>query len=75
MRYSRLSRSGQITLGNVDHIHTRILAEVANGPITPDAGAVSHGRGLLVVPDIHANSSGVSHSGIANAGLNSLVVL
>jgi len=52
----------QITLQNVDNIKTRIVAEAANGPTTPDADTVLHERGVMVIPDILANAGGVTVS-------------
>ena len=52
----------QITLENVDNIKTRIIAEAANGPTTPDADAALHERGVMVIPDILANAGGVTVS-------------
>ena len=50
---------GQITEVNGDRIKTRILAEAANGPTTPEADAILKDNGVLVVPDILANAGGV----------------
>ena len=52
----------QITLENVDNVKARIIAEAANGPTTPDADAVLHNRGVMVIPDILANAGGVTVS-------------
>jgi glutamate dehydrogenase (NAD(P)+) len=52
----------QITLENVDLVKARIVAEAANGPTTPDADAVLHQRGVMVIPDILANAGGVTVS-------------
>ena len=52
----------QITIENASTIHARIIVEGANGPTTPDANNVLHDRGIFVVPDILANSGGVTAS-------------
>ncbi|HSB70603.1 MAG TPA: Glu/Leu/Phe/Val dehydrogenase [Candidatus Methylomirabilis sp.] len=53
---------GQITGQNADRVHTRILAEGANAPVTPEADAILRQRGVLVIPDILANAGGVTVS-------------
>ncbi|MGH2398499.1 MAG: Glu/Leu/Phe/Val family dehydrogenase [bacterium] len=50
---------GQITAQNAARVKARLIVEGANGPITPDADEVFHGRKVLVVPDILANAGGV----------------
>jgi glutamate dehydrogenase (NAD(P)+) len=52
----------QITMENAPVIKARIVVEGANGPTTPDAHRHLHERGVLVVPDILANSGGVTAS-------------
>lgn len=52
----------QITLENVDILKTRIVAEAANGPTTPDADIVLHKKGIMVIPDVLANAGGVTVS-------------
>jgi len=51
-----------ITAENAPRIRAQAIIEVANGPVTPDADAVLHQRGILSVPDILANAGGVSVS-------------
>jgi glutamate dehydrogenase/leucine dehydrogenase len=51
-----------ITLKNVGRVRTKIIAELANGPITPGADRVLAEQGVLLVPDILANAGGVTVS-------------
>jgi glutamate dehydrogenase (NAD(P)+) len=52
----------QITMDNVSTIRAKAVIEGANGPTTPDAHRHLYERGVFVVPDILANSSGVTTS-------------
>jgi glutamate dehydrogenase (NAD(P)+) len=52
----------QITMANAPAIKARVIIEGANGPTTPDAHKFLHDHGVFVVPDILANSSGVTTS-------------
>jgi glutamate dehydrogenase (NAD(P)+) len=52
----------QITADNASAIRARIIVEGANGPTTPEAHRQLHERGVFVVPDILANSGGVTAS-------------
>jgi glutamate dehydrogenase (NAD(P)+) len=52
----------QITIDNAPSIKAKIVIEGANGPTTPDAHRHLHERGVFIVPDILANSSGVTTS-------------
>src|SRR5262249_35862280 len=52
----------QITMANAPGIRAKVIVEGANGPTTPDAHQHLHDRGVFVVPDILANSSGVTTS-------------
>ncbi|MDO5215669.1 Glu/Leu/Phe/Val dehydrogenase [Legionella pneumophila] len=49
----------QITLENAARIKAPIIIEIANGPITLEADALLQKNGLLIVPDILANTGGV----------------
>ncbi|OGG71255.1 hypothetical protein A3F27_00110 [Candidatus Kaiserbacteria bacterium RIFCSPHIGHO2_12_FULL_53_13] len=51
-----------ITKDNVDKIKASIILEMANGPTTLDADEVLNKRGVMVIPDILANSGGVAVS-------------
>jgi glutamate dehydrogenase/leucine dehydrogenase len=52
----------QITEANADRIRAKIVVEGANGPTTPKADRVLHEKGITLVPDILANSGGVTAS-------------
>jgi glutamate dehydrogenase (NAD(P)+) len=52
----------QITRENVDLIKVRIIAEGANGPITPYAEESLLSRGVTILPDTIANAGGVTVS-------------
>jgi len=52
----------QITKTNVDKIDAKIVAEGANGPTTPEADRALHEKGIVLIPDILANSGGVATS-------------
>jgi glutamate dehydrogenase (NAD(P)+) len=52
----------QITIENAPKIRAKVIVEGANGPTTPEANNHLHERGIFVVPDILANSAGVTAS-------------
>ena len=50
---------GQVTGANAHTVRARVLAEGANGPVTPDADPILAERGVVTVPDILCNAGGV----------------
>jgi len=52
----------QITTENVNAIKAKVVMELANGPTTPDADEVLFSKGIPVIPDVLANSGGVTVS-------------
>jgi glutamate dehydrogenase (NAD(P)+) len=52
----------QIRSDNADQVRARFLAEAANGPTTPAADLILFEKGIPVLPDILANSGGVTVS-------------
>lgn len=52
----------QITSANAGTIRAKVVAEGANGPTTPEADEILRANNVLVVPDILANSGGVTVS-------------
>ena len=52
----------QITKENANKIKAKIVAEAANGPITPQGDKVLNEKGVFIIPDILDNSGGVTSS-------------
>ncbi|MGB9872010.1 MAG: Glu/Leu/Phe/Val family dehydrogenase [Anaerolineae bacterium] len=52
----------QITEANAGNIKARIVAELANGPTTPEADRILHANGIYVIPDFLCNAGGVTVS-------------
>jgi len=52
----------QITGQNAADVKANILAELANGPTTPEADAILHNNGVFIIPDFLCNAGGVTVS-------------
>jgi len=52
----------QITGENAERVKAKLILELANGPITPEADAVLRSKNIPIVPDILANAGGVTVS-------------
>ncbi len=51
-----------ITQGNAGKVRARIVAELANGPTTPEADRILYENGVYVIPDFLCNAGGVTVS-------------
>jgi glutamate dehydrogenase/leucine dehydrogenase len=47
---------------NAGKVKTKIIAEAANGPVTPEGDAILEKNGVFVIPDILCNAGGVTVS-------------
>ncbi|CAI5981578.1 unnamed protein product [Closterium sp. NIES-65] len=53
---------GQIHSGNASRIKAKVVAEAANGPVTPPAEKIMESNGIVVLPDLLLNAGGVTVS-------------
>jgi glutamate dehydrogenase (NAD(P)+) len=49
----------QITRQNADNVKVKIVAELANGPTTPEADNILNDKGVYIIPDFLCNAGGV----------------
>ena len=47
---------------NAEQVRTKIVAEAANGPVTPAADRIFERKGIFLIPDILCNAGGVTVS-------------
>ncbi|UCF80084.1 MAG: Glu/Leu/Phe/Val dehydrogenase [Acidobacteriota bacterium] len=53
---------GAITRNNAADVNAKVVAELANGPTTPEADDILHKNGVFLIPDIFCNAGGVTVS-------------
>ena len=52
----------QITEDNAERVKAKIIAEVAQDPVSPEADKMLYEKGVLVIPDVLCNSGGLAGS-------------
>ncbi|MEL7484126.1 MAG: Glu/Leu/Phe/Val dehydrogenase [Planctomycetota bacterium] len=53
---------GMLNEERAKQLHTRVVAEAANAPTTPEGEKVLHQRGIEIIPDMLCNAGGVTVS-------------
>jgi glutamate dehydrogenase (NAD(P)+) len=53
---------GVLTRDNAQEVRAKVVAELANGPTTPEADEILHKNGVFLLPDIFCNAGGVTVS-------------
>lgn len=51
-----------ITTENAGRVKAKVVAEAANGPVTPEADKILESKGIVLTPDILTNAGGVTVS-------------
>lgn len=51
-----------ITAENAGAVQSKLIIEMANGPVTPEADSILQHRGIVSIPDVLANAGGVTTS-------------
>ena len=52
----------QIHESNAAAVHAKVILELANGPVAPEAETILYSKGIRVIPDVLAHSGGVTVS-------------
>lgn len=52
----------QINASNKERVKAKIIAEAANGPVTPEAEDLLLSKGCILIPDMYINAGGVTVS-------------
>ncbi|MBN2365320.1 MAG: Glu/Leu/Phe/Val dehydrogenase [Calditrichaeota bacterium] len=52
----------QITAENAPNVRAKVIAECANGPVTPEADEILEKKNVFIIPDILCNAGGVTVS-------------